>query len=355
MRVVVDLTNSPHVPFFVPLVRRLRAQGAEVLVTARRFAQTLELAAMNDLDVVEVGQHGGSTRLGKARAAASRTRELRRVVREWNRGRAIDVALSHGSTDLPLVCRGLDLPHVTMFDYEWARTMHRMNCRLSWRVMTPQMIPAERLAQYGALSKLVQYPGLKEEYYLSDAELTPAADVRAEWGVGNAGSLVVLRPPPELALYHRGHHNELFDQVIQRLLAADLATTVVLARTSEQRAALSERYAAATADNRLHLPEHAVEALSLVAAADLMVSAGGTMNREAVALGTPVFTVFAGKMGGVDEHLIADGRLRQLNAASDIDDVLAARSTAVRSAPHLRDPQTLLDLALQGLPLTAAH
>lgn len=345
MHVAIDLTNSPHVPFFAPLVRLLEADGHRVAIFARRFAQTVELARLYGLDVEVLGAHGGASRWGKARAAAGRsvavTRAMRRHMRRHGR---FDVALSHGSTDLPVASRLLGVPHVTIFDYEWAVAQHRTNCRLSWRVVTPDSIPRQRLDQYGARSKLVQYPGLKEEYYLDPARIDEK--IRSDLGVADDALLAVLRPPPELALYHRGRHNDVFDAVIGRLVDEPGARCVVLARTPEQRAALAERYRGVEA---VLLPEHAVDGASLVANADLVVSAGGTMNREAVALGVPVYTVFAGRLGGVDEQLVADGRLRTLARAEDV--ALNRRDPSTRRRfPHLREARDLLELVLADLP-----
>jgi predicted glycosyltransferase len=342
VRALIDLTNSPHVPFFAPLTRRLEARGWHVTVTARRFAQTVELAAMHGLNVTVIGAHGGGGRVGKARAAAARTAGLWRFARSLHRREPFDVALSHGSTDLPLVARWLDVPHVTIFDYEWARTMHRLNVASSWKAVTPDAIPAERLDRYGAAGKLEQYPGLKEEYYLADARINE--DARADLGVAAGDVLAVLRPPPDLALYHRGHSNEVFGQLLDRIAAADGASAVVLARTSEQGAQIAHRHAA---QRSVIVPEHAVDAPSLLVAADVVVSAGGTMNREAVALGVPVHTVFAGRLGGVDEQLLASGRMHQLASA---DDIQLVRREHVGARPPLRDPNELLDLILHGLP-----
>jgi predicted glycosyltransferase len=347
MRVAIDLTNSPHVPFFAPIVRALRGEGHEVFITARRFAQTVELAEMHDFDATVIGAHGGATTVGKATSALSRTWKLWRHLRRLHRQRPFDIALSHGSTDLPLVCSRLDIPHVTAFDYEWATTMHRTNCRRSWRVVTPDAIPPERLWPYGAAGKLVQYPGLKEQYYLDRDALDPAA-VRDELGVPANAVLVVLRPPPELALYHRGHHNEVFGGVIARIRETPNVWMVVLPRTPEQRVALSEALAD---DAESVIPEHAVDGASLVAAADLVVSAGGTMNREAAALGVPVYTVFAGQLGGVDEALLEAGQLRRLRDAADVDLVRRSDTTRAAALDQLRDPADLLAIMTPGLPM----
>ena len=334
MRVWVDLTNAPHVPVLAPLVRVLEERGAEVLLTARPYGQTAELAALHGLHVDEVGAHGGRSRLGKGRAAAGRVHALRR----WAKGRGIDAALAHGSTDQPVVARLLGFPAVTMFDYEGARLQHGVNCRLAARVLVPDAIPLAAVVAHGARpERVVRYPGLKEEYALWGFVADPA--VRTELGVRPDALLAVLRPPPELALYHRGA-NPLFEQVLRALAADERVDQVVLPRTAEQGAAVR-----ALALSRVVVPERAVDARSLVAGADLVVSAGGTMNREAVVLGTPVWTTFAGELGAVDRALIAEGRLHRLERVEDLQ--VAPRGPA--AAPMLRDPALLVDLALRGL------
>jgi predicted glycosyltransferase len=345
MRIAIDLTNSPHVPVFAPIVRRLEASGHEVVITARRFAQTIELAAAHELDATIIGAHGGGSRLGKARAALLRTAGLWRYLRRLHRVRPFDAAWSHGSTDLPIVSRRLGIPHITMFDYEWATTMHRTNIRNSWRVLIPDSIPEERLDRYQAAGKVRSYPGLKESYYLTDTVLDPTA--RTQLGVPASHVLVVLRPPPELALYHRGRTTDVFASVLERCAADPETSVVVLPRTEEQRARIVSHYADVS---RVIVPDHAIDALSLIAESDLVISAGGTMNREAVALGVPVYTVFAGKLGGVDERLMADGRLQLLADPHDIP--LRRRD---RSAPSERlehhDPAELIRIAFDGLPV----
>lgn len=333
MRVWFDLTNAPHVPVLAPLVRVLEGRGAEVLLTARPYGQTAELAALHGLRVEEVGAHGGRSRVGKGRAAVGRVHALRR----WARGRGVAVALAHGSTDQPIVARMLGFPAVTMFDYEGARLQHGVNCRLAARVLVPDAIPLAAVTRHGAApSKVVRYPGLKEEYALFG--FAPDASVRAALGVRPEALLAVLRPPPELALYHRTH-NPLFEEVLRRLAADARVDQVVLPRTREQGEAIR------ALGLRLIVPERAVDARSLVAGADLVGSAGGTMNREAVVLGTPVWTTFAGEIGAVDRALIAEGRLRRLVRADEL--VVAPRGPAGVPAP--RDPALLADLALSGL------
>ncbi len=224
----------------------------------------------------------------------------------------------------------LRVPCSTTFDYEWATVQHNVNCRLARAVVIPEAIPPERMDRYGARGKLGRYPGLKEEYYLADFEPDPR--VLGELGLDGAQPIAVVRTPPAVSLYHR-FENDLFGQVLDRLRGAQ---TVVLPRTPEQRAELARA-------GGFVVPERAIDAQSLIAYADLVVSAGGTMNREAVALGTPVFTVFEGRLGAVDERLIAEGRLARLQSP---DQVRLAKRDRVSAATERvrRDPELLVKL-----------
>ena len=275
MHVWVDLTNAAHVIVLRPLVELLERDGHEVTVTARPLSHTTELLDDWGHPYRAIGRHGGAGRLGKALAASTRTPQLL----AFATGKRFDYGLAHGSTDVPAVARVLRFPNTTMFDYEWARLQHELNCRLATRVLVPDAIPAERLAPYGASPpKLVRYPGLKEEYYLAGFE--PDASVLTGLGVDAGSTVAVVRTAPSYALYLGGSENELVPRVLRRLLEQG-AQVVVLARTDEQRTALR------ALDERLVVPARVVDARSLAGLADVVVSAGGTMIREAAVLGTP--------------------------------------------------------------------
>jgi uncharacterized protein len=323
VRVWVDLTNSPHVLVMRPLIDAMRADGHQVEVTARDFAQTLELCQRFGIEHTAVGHHRGGRVASKALGLASRSLALAR----WGRGRRFDVAMGHGSNDVSVAAKLLRVPSATAFDYEWATAQHQVNCRLARAVVVPDAIPPERLERYGARGKIHAYPGLKEEYYLADFEPDPA--VLGELGLDRERPIVVVRTPPEVSLYHR-FENPLFGKVLDRLRGTQ---TVVLPRTPAQRAELGE----------FIVPEHAIDAQSLVAYADLVISAGGTMNREAVALGTPVFTTFEGRLGAVDEALLREGRLRKLDDPGQIQIERKPASEALRVR---RDPRELVTMLL---------
>jgi predicted glycosyltransferase len=331
MRVWVDFTNSPHVLVLRPLIAALRADGHEVAITARDFAQTVALCARFGLDCEVIGRHRGAARRAKALGLADRSLALIR----WARRRRFDVAIGHGSNDLSVAAFALRIPATTMFDYEWATVQHTVNCRLCATVVIPEYIPAQRLDRYGARGKVQQYAGLKEEYYLADFEPDPA--VLQELGLDPAAPIAVIRTPPSVSLYHR-FENDVFAQVLLRV--RDQAQTVVLPRVAAQRGELERA-------GGFVVPERAIDAQSLIAYADLVISAGGTMNREAVALGTPAFTTFEGRPGAVDAALIAEGRLGRLEAA---DAVTVVKRAPGASAQRIRrDPRSLLALALTPL------
>ena len=335
MRVWIDISNSPQVLFFRPLIALLHERGHDVSVTTREYAQTIELLERHGIPHDVVGpEHGGAGAAGKARAMAGRLRALRRFARSQR----FDVAFSHASHELPLVARLLRIPSAYAFDYEFARTQHTLGCRAARRVIVPEAIPQDRLDRLGASeSKVRRYAGLKEEYYLQG--FAPDPSVLDELGLDRERVVVAVRTPPEVSLYHR-HGNPLFADVLDRLGTDAAVHVVVLPRTAEQRNEIQARRLPS-----LVMPDRAIDAQSLVAFADLVVSAGGTMNREAVALGVPAYTTFAGRLGAVDDELVREGRLELLGSV----DALRLEKRAGERRRRERDPELLLDLVLTAL------
>jgi uncharacterized protein len=333
MRIWFDMSASAHPVVFRPVISRLRDLGHDVEITARDYAQTLGLLELYGLDHLTVGRHAGASRTRKVGALAHRTWKLHR----WARRGAFDLAVAHGSNDLALAAAWADIPAVNMFDYEFAVQQHHVGCRLARRVITPDAIPPSRLARFGATrEKLLQYPGLKEEYYLAD--FVPDSTILERLGVDADRVVVVVRPPPDVSLYHR-KSNPLFPRVLSYLGGRPDVQAVVLPRTQAQR-----EHVRALRLESVIITEHAVDAQSLIAAADLVVSAGGSMNREAVALGVPVHTTYGGRLGGVDETLIRTGRLRPLTDPRALE--LQKRTNAL-DWPR-RDPSVLVEMILSA-------
>jgi predicted glycosyltransferase len=330
MNIWVDMSAPAHVLVLRPIIERLRAQGHTVEITSRDYAQTQALLDLHGMEHTPIGRHGGASRLQKAYRLGARSLTMIR----FGRGRSFDLALAHGSNDLAIAARALGIPEANMHDYEYAVTQHRIGCRLAKRVMFPESVPPERLRRFGVgPEKLFPYPGIKEEYYLYDFE--PDAGALSRLSVDTSRVVVIVRPPPDVSLYHR-KSNPLFPKVLARLGQDSDIHAVVLPRTQAQRELVESLQLPS-----LIVPPAAVEAQSLVALADLVVSAGGTMNREAAALGTPVYTTYGGRLGGVDEALIRSGRLRPLTDPRALQ--LEKRDGAT---PTRRDPGLLVETIL---------
>ncbi len=343
MRIWVDCTAAAHPVVLRPVIALLRERGHEVSITARDYGQTEGLLERFGLEYESFGSHADSGTASKAAAVARRSAALGR----WARPRRFDLAIAHGSVDVAVVGTALGIPQAQMQDYEFAGLQRKLAWKAARRVIVPDAIPIERLEAAGArASKLVRYPGLKEDYYLAD--FSPDPSVLAELGLGGLGVaadrgtddriLVVVRPPPETSAYHAD--NPLYERLIDRLCRDPDVITVLIPRTERQHRAAGER-----ADPSLIVPAEAIDAQSLIAYSDLVVSAGGTMNREAVALGVPVLTIFSGRMGAVDERLIDDGRLGELR---DPDELELGKRTGPVGPIDPRDPAILADGALEA-------
>jgi uncharacterized protein len=219
MRVWVDLTNSPHVLVLRPIVSALRAQGHEVQITARDFAQTLGLLGRFRFDHTVVGRDRGGRLAAKGLGLVSRSTALVR----WARPRGFDLALGHGSNDVSVAARLLRIPCSTMFDYEWATLQHTLNCRLAQAVVVPDAIPPDRLARYGPARKIAAYPGLKEEYYLADFEPDPAVLAEGRMrSLKRAEDLVLAKRPRRAAHEDRTRRDP---ALLARLLARPAASS----------------------------------------------------------------------------------------------------------------------------------
>jgi len=341
LRIWIDCTAAAHPVVLRPVIALLRERGHEVAITARAYGQTEGLLERFGLEYESFGSHAGAGIAAKALAVGSRSAALAR----WARPRRFDLAIAHGSVDIAAVGTALGIPQAQMQDYEYAGLQRKLAWKVARRVIVPDAIPIERLEAAGAkASKLVRYPGLKEDYYLADFVADPtvlgdlgldALGIRPDRG-DDERVLVIVRPPPETSAYHAD--NPLYERVIDRLCGDRRAVTVLIPRTERQRAAAIGR-----GEPTLVVPDEAVDAQSLIAYSDLVVSAGGTMNREAVALGVPVLTIFSGRMGAVDERLIAEGRLGELR---DPADLVVAKRDGEPGPVDPRDPAVLADGAL---------
>ncbi len=306
MRVWIDVTNSPEVLFFRPIMRRMADAGVETIMTARDFAQTVGLLELFDIPHTTIGRHGGATIPGKAFNLARRSLALIR----FGRGRGIGQAVSIGSNDLSVASRALHLHNTVIQDYEGATIEHRVNFRLADKVMFPAVVPFASLKALGLDARRYRpIHGLKEQVTLADFE--PDLTVPAQLGLDARRPIAVMRPPASMSLYNRGIHSSgLFDRALAHVRATD-AQIVMLPRDAQQHA-IYERARGVV------IPDRLIDGPSLLYAADVVISAGGSMNREAALLGVPTWTTFVGAIGAVDRMLIESGRMAKLERPEQV-------------------------------------
>lgn len=333
MRIWIDLANSPHVPFFRALVDRFNAKNHDVVLTARDFAETVALAEAANLNATVIGAHGGGKLSGKAGNLVQRGLALAR----WARGQQFNIALSHNSYSQILAARVLSLRTITLMDYEHQPANH-LAFRFATRIIVPKAFPREALNRFGAASEKVRtYSGTKEDVYLADFRLDPDfQNTLTALGVSASDILVVIRPPASEALYHR-FENELFDALLDRLASNPSVKVIFLPRTERQRAQARQ----------FIVPATPLDGPNLIAHSDLVISAGGTMNREAAALGVPAASIYAGEWAAIDEELVTEGRLRRITNLNDVANLpIEKKGAAVpRRFRHVADEVT--DLILQ--------
>lgn len=339
MRIWIDLSNSPHVPFFKALAAEFERRGHTIEWTARDYAQTVELARNAGIDAPVFGTHGGGNVFAKSAKFAGRIA----LLTKWARTQNIDLVVVHNSQEPLIVARMLGIDSVNLMDYEHHPGNH-LSFRTAKRIVVPESFPGEALAKFGAREgKVKRFDGLKEDVYLAGfaPDETFPAKLR-ELNVNSEDILVVVRPHAPEALYNRGFENELLDLVLDRITAIDGVKIILLPRKDYQGESLREKHP----QPNIIIPAKAIDGANLLAAADLVISGGGTMNREAAALGVPTATIFTGKPAAIDEYLIKQGRMTKLETAADVDALNAVKKTAAEPRREAKMLTIVADLIL---------
>jgi len=306
-KVWIDIDNSPHVPFFLPIIKELENRGAEVVLTARDIYQVCELLEFFKLPCKVVGGHYGKNKVFKVLGNCLRSAQLLPTA-AWQRP---SVALSHGSRAQVLACKALGIPTIMMHDYEHSTKTGFVEP--DWTFM-PNVIPDGLMSKQSG--RTLKYPGLKEDVYVP--RFRPDPSVLNVLGISPSSLLVTLRPPATEAHYHNPEAEQLFAETLRLLAEKPNTRAVALPRNGKQGAELRKQWAHLIASGSLIIPETPVDGLNLIWFSDLVVSGGGTMNREAAALGVPVYSVFRGKIGAVDQYLADNGRLTLLESVKDV-------------------------------------
>jgi len=306
-KIWIDLDNSPHVVFFYPIIRKLEKLGYEISLTARECFQTCGLADMYHLEYTKVGKHYGKNKLLKLLGTLYRAMQLLSIVKK---DRPV-LAISHGSRAQTLACWLLKVPDIVIFDYEYAKGLGYIDS--TWK-MAPAVVVKN--SEYSG-NNLLAYPGIKEDVYVS--EFVPDSDVIAQLGFNVSDFVVTIRPPATEAHYHNPESEILFDEVVNTLGQHPDVRMVILPRNEQKQTEYIKRtWPEWCGKGKIIIPDHVVNGLDLIWYSDFVVSGGGTMNREAAALGVPVYSIFRGKIGAVDKYLSEQGRLVLLESTKDI-------------------------------------
>src|SRR5260370_19203397 len=339
MYIWIDLANSPNVPYCHALIPVFTARVHTVEISARDFAQTVELATKAGMMAHVIGGHGGGSITGKAGNLVGRAAALRK----WARDRGFDLAVSHNWYGQIAATAGLGIRSVTLMDYEHQPANH-LAFRLASRVIVPHAFPSAELKKYGASTRKVKrYEGTKEDVYLADFAPEPAfAETLLRLGITSEDVLVVARPPAREALYHR-FENDLFDELLAYFSSRDDVKIILLPRSDAQR----EDFAARKSPNTI-IPREALDGSNLIAHADLVISAGGTMNREAAALRVPALSVYAGKWAAIDEELIREGRLKRIQSREEISGLSVEKKYGLNPRDATSVREQIVELILQA-------
>jgi len=327
----IDLDNSPHVPLFAPIIRHYRARGVEVCLTARDHSQTLELLELQGFGGTYevIGRHHGGQTLNKITGTLARTRELATYIKSIKRKYDIRLALSHGSRTMVLAARWSRIPALTMYDYEFTET--RIFNTFSNKVLVPDRIPDKVLDGIGLKkTKRIEYAGIKEELYLRyfEPQVGFRDSILKKWSSSPSDPLIaVLRPPATTANYHEAKSEVLFDDLLEFLLRAHDLLMIVVPRTVDQAQAINDRITQlpAAQTSPYVVLRDVVDGLQLAYASDLLISGGGTMNREAALLGVPVYSIFAGRQGALDRQMEAEGLITFIRDARDLSKIRLER------------------------------
>lgn len=306
-KIWIDLDNSPHVPFFRPIIDQLRSRGYELFITARDAYQVRELLEYYGVEAKVIGNHYGKHKLFKALGTFWRAFVLIALVRKEKP----DLSLCHGSRGCLITSKVLGIPNLTLSDYEFTAGVPTI--RPTW-IMVPSVVPDDRLHLSG--SRVMKYPGIKEDVYLPS--FRPDPGLRKRLGISPDALVITVRPPATEAHYHNPESEILFAETLQRFSADPNTTIILLPRNKRQQSELQTTWKAEISAGRIIIPNHVEDGLNLIWNADLVISGGGTMNREAAAMGVPVYSIFRGKIGGVDRFLADQGRLVLLETVEDV-------------------------------------
>ena len=327
-KIWIDLDNSPHVPFFVPIIPELEAKGFELFITARDSYQVVELLKYYGVQARVIGKHYGKRKILKLLGTVWRAIALTYIVRKEK----IDISLTHGSRGCSIASAFLGIQNITIVDYE-----HTAKLAINKMVLIyPEIIPTDGLAN--TKIRILKYPGIKEDVYLPSFH--PDPQLRPRLGITADELLVTVRPPASEAHYHNPEAEGLLTATLEKFCGMPGARVLLLPRNKNQENELRAAWTKEVASGKIVIPAHVEDGMNIIWNSDLVVSGGGTMNREAAAMGVPVYSIFRGPIGAVDRFLSSQGRLVLLESVEQVRTKILAvrRNKEILSLNHQKSP-----------------
>jgi predicted glycosyltransferase len=328
-KVWIDMDNTPHVPFFEPIINNLINRGYSVQLTGRDAFQVSDLAKLKGMKILQIGRHYGKNRIAKLFGLYYRALQLMPHVTH----NSPVLAVSHGSRSQIFLCKMLGIPAILLADYEYAK--HLPFEKPTWMII-PEVIPEDAVCC--APDRILKYPGIKENVYVSGFQPDPTFLGRT--GLNDANIIVTVRPPATEAHYHNPESDALLYRVMARLNSANDVQVVLLPRNKAQTTHLAELHPDWFSSGKLVVPT-ALDGLNLIYYSDLVISGGGTMNREAAALNVPVYSIFRGRIGAIDRYLNECGRLVLIESIGDVDSKIQLKRRNRQNGTGSTDQATL--------------
>ncbi len=305
----MDLDNSPHVPFFIPIMQELEKRGHSVFLTTRDCFQVCGLADYYKLNHKRIGKHYGANKLLKVAGTVWRSMQLAPIVLREKP----DLSISHGSRSLIILSSLLRIPTILLYDYEYSQRIPFVQPVLG---IAPEVINDPGKAKHFKWG-IRGYSGLKEDVYVQS--FRPDSSILKTLNIKETDVVVTIRPPATEAHYHNPESEKLFFEVVEFLGSNPNLCMVILPRNEiTQRELVYRTWPKWCEDRKIIVPDKALNGLDMIWYSDLVVSGGGTMNREAAALGVPVYSIFRGKIGAVDRYLAKQGRLVLIETIADV-------------------------------------
>jgi predicted glycosyltransferase len=303
MRIWIDLTNSPHINFFKPFVKKWKDEGHEVTITARNLANTIELINQNGWEYYEIGGHAGKNKVRKLLYFPKRVISLY-IFLKRNKP---EIGISHSSFYSPIVCKLLNIPSIYLNDNEHAKGNY-----LAFKFATLNMLPEFLAAKAKQLKWLEKYniefyTGIKEGIYLSQIECILEKKIHDK-----VKTKIFIRLEPWSAEYYRGN-SDFMDLIVQKLNMK--YEVVILPRSGEQ----TEHFK----KNKFKGVQVSLKPMKLediLKECIVFIGAGGSMTRELAFLGVPTLSVYQGDLLSVDKHLINCGIMRHTHSPK-IEDI----------------------------------